>query len=59
MKRFLKNSKGQIIVEYILLLGLSVILALGILKITSITTDSDFLNLWIKTIDVIGQDIST
>lgn len=54
----LNNSQGQIIVEYILLLVVSVALAVIVLKVTDLE-EGPFLNFWTKSITVIGEDIST
>lgn len=54
----LNNSYGQIIVEYILLLLVSIVIAVAILKLTNLE-ESPFLRFWIKTTNVIGEDVST
>lgn len=56
--RFVKNQSGQIIVEYILLLVLSVTLAVALSKLASLS-DSPLLNFWTKILKVIAEDIST
>ena len=56
---FRKNQKGQMIVEYILLLVVSVALALILIKLTDVTTNTTFLNFWSQILTAIAEDIST
>ncbi len=56
---FIKNQKGQMIVEYMLLLFLSIVLALSLIKLTDITSQNAFLNFWSQIIRSIAEDVST
>jgi len=58
MMKWIKNQKGQLIVEYMLLLVVSVAIALILLKITNMD-DSPFSDFWIQTIRILSEDIST
>ena len=53
------NKKGQVIVEYILLLVVSVVIALILINLTNITTDSVISKSWKKMLKIIAEDIST
>ena len=60
-KQFLKNQKGQVIVEYILLLVVSTVLALTLINLVTVDPDknSPIFGYWGKLLQVIGADIST
>ena len=56
------RKKGQVIVEYILLLVISTVIALVLINLVSVipgTPGSPVLNYWKHLLEVIGQDIST
>ena len=63
--QFLKNSKetskGQVIVEYILLLLVSSVMALVLINLVSVDPDksSPVFNYWRHLIETVGEDIST
>ncbi len=56
---FIKNQRGQMIVEYILLLVISIVLALALIKLTDLTKSNPFLNFWLHIINTIAEDVST
>ncbi|MCY4320945.1 MAG: hypothetical protein OXC37_00850 [Bdellovibrionaceae bacterium] len=58
---FLKRKKGQVIVEYILLLVVSTVLALTLINLVTVdpAKDSPVFGYWGKLLRVIGADIST
>ena len=60
-KQFIKNEKGQVIVEYILLLVVSTVLALTLINLVTVDPDknSPIFSYWGKLLKVIGLDIST
>ena len=60
-KQFIKNQKGQVIVEYILLLVVSTVLALTLINLVSVDPDknSPIFGYWGHLLKVIGADIST
>ena len=60
-KQFVKNQKGQVIVEYILLLVVSTVLALALINLVTVDPDKNSLlfGYWGKLLQVIGADIST
>ena len=55
------NKKGQVIVEYILLLVVASVIALVLVKFASVTpSDSGpVFQYWQHLLEVVGQDIST
>ena len=55
------NRKGQVIVEYILLLLVSTVMALALLKLVSVVPgdNSPVFKYWENLLKAIGQDIST
>ena len=55
---FLNHPSGQVIVEYILLLLVSSVMAMALVNFVS-TTDGPFFNYWKNLIKVIAEDIST
>ena len=55
----ISNKKGQVIVEYILLLVVSVSIALILINLTKITTDSVVSKSWKKMLKIIAEDVST
>ncbi|MCZ0931865.1 MAG: hypothetical protein OXJ52_01765 [Oligoflexia bacterium] len=67
MKKFfcktqlVQNKKGQVIVEYILLLVVSTVLALILINLVTVDPDknSPVFGYWGKLLQVIGADIST
>ena len=56
-----KNQSGQVIVEYILLLLVSSVMALALINLVSVDPDksSPVFNYWRKLIEVVGSDINT
>ena len=60
-KQFLKNQKGQVIVEYILLLVVSTVLALILINLVTVdpSKNSPVFSYWRRLLEVIGEDIST
>ena len=60
-KRCTQNQKGQVIVEYILLLVVSTTLALLLINLVTVDPgkNSPVFGYWKKIIEVIGADIST
>ena len=56
-----KNQSGQVIVEYVLLLLVSSVMALALINLVSVDPDKSGLvfNYWKKLIKVVGSDIST
>ena len=60
-KQKLKGEKGQLIIEYVLLLLVSVVIALALLKLikTPAGAEGPVIELWIEMLKFIGEDIST
>ena len=60
-KQLKKNQKGQVIVEYILLLVVSTVLALALINLVTVDPDknSPLFRYWGHLLRVIGADIST
>ena len=56
-----KGEKGQLIIEYVLLLLVSVVIALALLKLikTPAGAEGPVIELWIEMLKFIGEDIST
>ena len=55
-----KGEKGQLIIEYVLLLLVSVVIATLLLQLIKIDGDKGpAINLWIEILKFIGNDIST
>ena len=53
------RQRGQVIVEYILLLVASTAIALLLIKLVSVETGAPFFNYWEHILKAIGQDISS
>ena len=60
-KQLVQNQRGQVIVEYILLLVVSTVLALILINLVTVDPDknSPVFGYWGKLLQVIGKDIST
>ena len=59
LRKRIQNQRGQMIIEYILLLVISVIMALALIKLTDIGQDSPFFNFWSQITQAISEDTST
>lgn len=58
----IRDKKGQIIVEYILILAVSVIIALALANLTKLGDPHEqrsFIGLWKKALQFIGNDLSS
>lgn len=57
----IRSKKGQVIVEYIFLLLISVVISLLLIKLVTLDPKqgSPLFNYWRHVLQVIGQDIST
>lgn len=54
----IKDERGQIVLEYMFLLLISVVIATSLLKLTNIS-DGPVLGWWKKALEFIGKDLST
>ena len=56
---YLLNEKGQLVVEYVLLLLISVALALVIVQLVNLDSEGVLFNYWSRILKIIAEDIST